>query len=89
MVLSCLLHKPNLLASGLLCLLLASLAYSLTLKTEVGCSSETSDDFQWAAWFYIQEESNPYSHCFQYLKSYILKKWVAIKSVFQTILNRK
>jgi hypothetical protein len=74
---------------GLLCLLLASLAYSLTLKIEVACSCGTSVDFQWAAWCYIQEESNQYSHCFQYLKSYILKKWVAIKFLFQTILNRK
>jgi hypothetical protein len=37
-------------------MLLSFLAYSLTLKMEVICSSETLFDFQWTTWHYIAED---------------------------------
>jgi hypothetical protein len=45
-------------------MLLSSLAYSLTLKMEAVCLSETSVDFQWTAQHYIAEDRTlPNHHC--------------------------
>jgi hypothetical protein len=38
-------------------MLVSCLAYSLTLKMEVICSSDTSIDIQWTTWCYIPDES--------------------------------
>jgi hypothetical protein len=38
-------------------MLVSCSAYSSTLKMEAICSSYTSVDFQWAAWYYIREDS--------------------------------
>jgi hypothetical protein len=37
-------------------MLVSCLAYSLILKMEVTCSSETQVDFQWTTWQYIAED---------------------------------
>jgi hypothetical protein len=37
-------------------MLVSCLAYSLILKTEVTCSSETLVHFQWTTWHYIAED---------------------------------
>jgi hypothetical protein len=47
------------------------LAYSMILKMEVTCSSETWVDFQQAAWRYVPEDRNLHNHCCENLKSYV------------------
>jgi hypothetical protein len=37
-------------------MLVSCLAYSLTMKVEVTCSSETVIGVQWTAWHYIPED---------------------------------
>jgi hypothetical protein len=41
--------------------LVSCLACSLTLKTEVTCSSKTSVDFKWTTWLYIPEDRTLHS----------------------------
>jgi hypothetical protein len=49
--------------------LVSCLAYSLALKMEVICSSETSVDFQQSTRHYIPEARMLYNHCCENLKS--------------------
>jgi hypothetical protein len=51
-------------------MLVSCLAYSLTQKMEVTCSSETSVDFQQATWHYIPADRTLHNHCCENLISY-------------------
>jgi hypothetical protein len=53
-------------------MLVSCLAYSLTIKMEVTRSVETSTDFHWPAWCYIQEDRTPQTHHCKNLKAYKL-----------------
>jgi hypothetical protein len=44
------------------------LAYSSSLKMGVTCSSETSLDFQWTTWHYIQENRTLFTKPLHYQK---------------------
>jgi hypothetical protein len=48
-------------------------AYSLALKMEATCSSETSVDFQQTTQHYIPEDSTLHNHHCENLKSYIMR----------------
>jgi hypothetical protein len=48
--------------------LFSSLAFSLTLKMEATCLSETSVDFQWSTWCYIPEGRILHNHSYEDLK---------------------
>jgi hypothetical protein len=52
-------------------ILVSSLAYSLTLKMEVTCSSETSVDFQQTMQSYLSEDRILHNHRCKNLESYI------------------
>jgi hypothetical protein len=53
-------------------MLVSCVAYSLTLKMETTCSSETLVEFQWTTWRYIPEDRTLHSYRHENLKSYML-----------------
>jgi hypothetical protein len=74
------------------------LAYSLTLKMEVACSSETSVDFQWTTHCYIPEDTTVQRKF--HLNTYIVglrskhaavgnKTWYVIRNSLYTGLSEK
>jgi hypothetical protein len=54
-------------------MLVSCLAYSLILKMEATCSSETSVDFQWTTQYYIPQDKTLHNHHYENLKSYNVK----------------
>jgi hypothetical protein len=50
-------------------ILVSCMAYSLILKMEATCSSETSAGFRWTTWHYIQDHRTLHNHCCENLKS--------------------
>jgi hypothetical protein len=64
-------NKPTALLTACFMQIFFWLTYSLTLKMEVRCSSETSVDFQWTTWRYIPKGRALHNHHCENLKSYI------------------
>jgi hypothetical protein len=59
-------------------MLVSCMAYSLNLKMEVTCSSETSVDFQWTAWRYIPEDRTLHTFYVWYIffpTSFVWDNW--------------
>jgi hypothetical protein len=59
-------------------LLVSCEAYSLTLKIEATCSSETSVYFQRTTWCYVLEDRTLHNHRYEDLKSYVKGKAIHV-----------